>query len=92
MLHGATMRAKGIRTDYYNGWINFTVNYGVYNMALIKRKRIELPILADIENAAAGAEQNAISIEDVMGALVELGEIVAEQDDALVELAEIISE
>lgn len=61
-------------------------------MALIKRKRIELPILADIENAAAGAEQNAISIEDVMGALVELGEIVAEQDDALVELAEIISE
>ena len=92
MLHGATMQAKGIRTDYYNGWINFTVNYGVYNMALIKRKRIELPILADIENAAAGAEQNAISIEDVMGALVELGEIVAEQDDALVELAEIISE
>lgn len=68
------------------------MNYGVYNMALIKRKRIELPILADIENAAAGAEQNAISIEDVMGALVELGEIVAEQDDALVELAEIISE
>lgn len=92
MLLGATMQAKGIRTDYYNGWINFTVNYGVYNMALIKRKRIELPILADIENAAAGAEQNAISIEDVMGALVELGEIVAEQDDALVELAEIISE
>lgn len=48
--------------------------------------------MADIENAAAGAEQNAINLEDVMGALVELGEIVAEQDDALVELAEIISE
>lgn len=61
-------------------------------MGLIKKKKIELPILADIENAAAGAEQNAINLEDVMGALVELGEIVAEQDDALVELAEIISE
>lgn len=65
---------------------------GCINMGLIKKKKIELPILADIENAAAGAEQNAINLEDVMGALVELGEIVAEQDDALVELAEIISE
>lgn len=38
------------------------------------------------------AEQNAGGIEDIMDALVELGDMIAEQDDALVELAEIISE
>lgn len=61
-------------------------------MALLERKKIALSILADIENAVAGAGQNAINIEDVMNAIVELGDIVAAQDDAIVELAEIISE
>lgn len=59
---------------------------------LVKRKKIDLPTLADIENAVAGAEQNAVNIEDIMSALVEVGEIVAAQDDALVELAELIEE
>ena len=59
---------------------------------LLKRKKVDLPTMADIENAKAGAEQNAVNIDDIMSALVELGEIVSEQDDALVELAEIISE
>ena len=59
---------------------------------LLKRKKLDLSTLADIENGAAGAEQNAVNIEDIMSALVEVGEIVAAQDDALVELAELIEE
>lgn len=59
---------------------------------LVKRKKLDLSILADIENGAAGAEQNTVNIEDIMSALVEVGEIVAAQDDALVELAELIEE
>lgn len=57
---------------------------------LLKRKKLDLSTLADIENGAAGAEQNAVDIEDVMTALVELGDMMAAQDDAIVELAEII--
>ena len=34
----------------------------------------------------------ALTIEDLTAAVVELGELFAEQDDALVELAELISE
>ena len=55
---------------------------------LLKRKKIDLSTLADIENAVAGTEQNAVSIDDIMTALVEVGEIVAEQDDAITRLAE----
>lgn len=61
-------------------------------MALLKRKKLDLSTLADIENGAAGAEQNTVNIKDIMSALVEVGEIVAAQDDALVELAELIEE
>ncbi len=46
----------------------------------------------DAMNARADAHQNTVSIDDVMSALVELGELFATQDDALVELAEIIEE
>ena len=55
---------------------------------LLKRKKIDLPTLADIENAVAGTEQNAVSIDDIMTALVEVGEIVAEQDDTIAKLTE----
>lgn len=55
---------------------------------LLKRKKIDLPTLADIENAVAGTEQNTVSIDDIMTALVEVGEIVAEQDDAITKLTE----
>ena len=55
---------------------------------LLKRKKIDLPTMADIENAVAGTEQNAVSIDDIMTALVEVGEIVAEQDDTITKLAE----
>lgn len=55
---------------------------------LVKRKKIDLSTVADIENAVAGTEQNAVSIDDIMTALVEVGEIVAEQDDAIAKLAE----
>ena len=61
-------------------------------MALLNRAKLDLSTLADIENAAAGTQTNALSIDDVMAALVEIGDIVAAQDDALVELAEMISE
>lgn len=59
-------------------------------MSLLERKKISLSMMADIENAVAGAEQNAINVDDLTSALVELGELFAEQDDALVELAELI--
>ena len=55
---------------------------------LLKRKKIDLPTMADIENAVAGTEQNAVSIDDIMTALVEVGEIVAEQDDTIAKLTE----
>ncbi len=59
-------------------------------MSLIKRKKMALDLIADIENAVASAEKNTVDIEDVMTALVELGDMMAAQDDAIVELAEII--
>ena len=46
---------------------------------------------SELDNAAAGVFRN-VSVEDVMNALVELGELFAEQDDALVELAELLEE
>mgnify|MGYP000252310335 CR=1 FL=1 len=45
-----------------------------------------------LENATAGVAVNSINAEDLMSALVELGDIIAAQDDALVELAELIEE
>ena len=50
---------------------------------LLKRKKIDLPTLADIENATAKSEANSLSIDDVMSALAELGELFAEQDEML---------
>ena len=47
---------------------------------------------AELDNAAAGAVTNGAGIEDLMNAIVELGELFAEQDDALVELAGMIGE
>lgn len=47
---------------------------------------------AQLDNAQSGAVQNATNIEDITNALLELGELFAEQDDALVELAELIEE
>lgn len=61
-------------------------------MSLLKRKTANLALLADVEKALADADQNAINVEDVTVALVELGDMLAAQDDALVELAEIIAE
>ena len=46
---------------------------------------------AKLDNASAGVFLN-ISIEDLMNALIELGEMASEQDDAIVELAELIEE
>lgn len=46
---------------------------------------------AKLDNASAGVFLN-ISIDDVINALIELGEMASEQDDALVELAELIEE
>ena len=61
-------------------------------MSVLKRKKLDLADLADIENAVAAAKNNSDAAEDIMGALVELGELFAEQDDAIVELASIIAE
>jgi len=59
---------------------------------LVDKKKLSLSLMADIENAVAGTEQNGFDLSDITDALVELGELLAEQDDAIVELAEIISE
>lgn len=61
-------------------------------MGLLKRKTANLALLADVEKALADADQNAVDTEDIMTALVEIGDMLAAQDDALVELAEIIAE
>ena len=66
--------------------------YGVTKMALIKKKKLDLGTLADIENAHAGTVANSVDINDIMTAIVELGDLIAAQDDALVELAELIEE
>lgn len=66
--------------------------YGVTKMALIKKKKLDLGTLADIENANAGTVANSVDINDIMTAIVELGDLIAAQDDALVELAELIEE
>lgn len=68
------------------------MNCGVNKMGVLKRKTADLALLADVEKALADADQNAVNVEDVTTALVELGDMLAAQDDALVELAEIIAE
>lgn len=64
------------------------MNCGVTIM--IEKQENKLSLLADLENAGAGAEQNSINIEDVTEAVLELGELLAEQDDAIVEIAGLI--
>lgn len=61
-------------------------------MRLVKKRTLTPDQLARLENAAAAAEQNTVNIEDITSALVELGELFAEQDDALVELAGMMEE
>ena len=61
-------------------------------MSLIRRSGMTPKDRADLENAVAGNVTNAANADDIMAALVELGELFAAQDDALVELAELISE
>ena len=45
-----------------------------------------------VEEQAARLEASKLTVEDLTGAVLELGELLAEQDDALVELAELIEE
>lgn len=59
-------------------------------MGVHEKNWMNLKDKAALENAFANSEQNALSIDDVMNAIVELGELFAEQDDALVELAGLI--
>ena len=68
--------------------------YGQKEKAMIEVNKVGLTPTerATLDNAAAGAVTNGLSIEDLMNAIVELGELFAEQDDALVELAELIGE
>ena len=58
---------------------------------ILKRKVLDLADRADLENAVARAANGELNIEDINNALVELGDLFAEQDDAIVELAEIIA-
>lgn len=58
----------------------------------VRRKRLELPDRAALENAIARTVENAQKGMDIEAALVELADLFAAQDDAIVELAEIIEE
>jgi hypothetical protein len=44
---------------------------------LVKKNRLPLDVVADVEYAAAEAEQNAVNLDDVMAALVELADMIA---------------
>lgn len=59
-------------------------------MSTIKQNSMTPAERAAYDNAVAGVNLNGLNINDLMNALVELGELFAEQDDALVELAELI--
>jgi len=53
-----------------------------------KKEILHLQKLLDV--TAARTEKTEVDIEDVTTAVLELAELYAEQDDAIVELAEII--
>lgn len=59
-------------------------------MSTIKQNSMTPAERAAYDNTVAGVNLNGLNINDLMNALVELGELFAEQDDALVELAELI--
>lgn len=59
---------------------------------ILKRRVLDLAEMAEIENTKITAAQSATNVEDLTLALIELGELVSNQDDALVELAELIEE
>lgn len=61
-------------------------------MIPIKRSAMNAADMAKLENAVAKSETNELNIEDITNAIVELGDLFAAQDDAIVELAEIIAE
>ena len=70
------MPAMAIRTGCFRRWMPITKNCGVTIM-LVKKNRLPLDVVADVEHAAAEAEQNAVNLDDVMTALVELADIIA---------------
>lgn len=59
-------------------------------MSTIRQNSMTPAERAAYDNTVAGVNLNGLNINDLMNALVELGELFAEQDDALVELAELI--
>lgn len=61
-------------------------------MALVERNKMNLRDRAALEYAAAQAVEHGLTIEDLMNAMVELGGLCAEQDDAIIELAELLAE
>ena len=60
--------------------------------SIIIKKKMSIGEAKDIENSLANTEEFRANNEDIMNALVELGDLFAAQDDALVELAELIAE
>lgn len=59
-------------------------------MSTIRQNSMTPAERAAYDNTVACVNLNGLNINDLMNALVELGELFAEQDDALVELAELI--
>lgn len=61
-------------------------------MIPIKRKVIPEAMQKKIEVAFAKSNTNEANAEDIMTALVELADMIATQDDALVEIAGLMAE
>lgn len=61
-------------------------------MPLVKRRTMGIKEQAELETALVTALSGAENAEDITNALVELAEMLAAQDDAIVELAELIEE
>lgn len=61
-------------------------------MIPIKRSAMNAADMAKLENAVAKSNMNEANANDIMTALVELADMIATQDDALVEIAGLMAE
>lgn len=75
-----------------SAWISIMQIFGRRVEMMKIHRKIHPALTALIDNLRARVGQNETNVDDITSALVELGELLAEQDDALVELAELIEE
>jgi len=49
--------------------------------SIITKRKMDIGEAKDVENAIAGFEKTNIDIEDIVNAVLELGELIAEQEE-----------